>query len=48
MISGILPVIQKKGTRMAMLQQIENRKAVLRADYNGIMGGVDSFMNKQI
>ena len=40
---GLLRSLQKKGTRMAILQQIENRKAVLGADYNGIMGGVDSF-----
>ncbi len=40
---GLLRSLQKKGTRMAMLQQIENRKAILGADYNGIMGGVDSF-----
>ena len=40
---GLIRSLQKKGTRMAMLQQIENRKAVLGADYNGIMGGVDSF-----
>lgn len=40
---GLLRSLQKKGTRMAVLQQIENRKAVLGADYNSIMGGVDSF-----
>lgn len=40
---GLLRSLQKKGTRIAVLQQIENRKAILGADYNGIMGGVDSF-----
>ena len=40
---GLFRSLQKKGTRIALLQQIENRKAVLGIDYNGIMGGVDSF-----
>ena len=40
---GLLRSLQKKGTRLSVLQQIENRKAVLGVDYNSIMGGVDSF-----
>lgn len=40
---SLMRSLQKKGTRMATLQQIENRKAVLGVDYNSIMGGVDSF-----
>ena len=40
---GLLRSLQKKGTRMALLQQLENRRAVLGADYNSVLGGCDSF-----
>ncbi len=40
---GLLRSLQKKGTKMAVLQQIENRQAVLGADYNSVLGGCDSF-----
>lgn len=40
---GLMRSLQKKGSRMALLQQLENRKAVLGADCKSVMGGVDSF-----
>ena len=40
---GLLRSLQKKGTRIAVLQRIENRQAVLGADYNSVLGGSDSF-----
>ena len=40
---GLFHSISKKGTKTAIKQQQENRKAVLGAEYNGIMGGADSF-----
>jgi hypothetical protein len=40
---GLIRSLQKKDTRLSILQQIENKKAILGADYNSIMGGVDSF-----
>ncbi len=40
---GLLRSLQKKGTRMALRQQLENRQAVLGADYNSVLGGCDSF-----
>ena len=35
--------LQKKGTKLAVRQQNENRKAILNQNYSGIMGGTDSF-----
>lgn len=40
---GVLRSLQKKETKMALLQQLENRQAVLGADYNSVLGGCDSF-----
>ena len=40
---GLLRSLQKKGTRMAVLQQFENRQTVLGTDYNSVIGGSDSF-----
>ena len=35
--------LQKKGTKMAIKQQYENFRAIKQQEYNGIMGGSDSF-----
>ena len=43
MYISLMRSLQKKQTRLATLQQIENRKAVLGMEIGGIMGGVDSF-----
>ena len=43
MYISLMRSLQKKQTRLATLQQNENRKAVLGMESNGIMGGVDSF-----
>ena len=43
MYISLMRSLQKKQTRLATLQQNENRKAVLGMKSNGIMGGVDSF-----
>lgn len=40
---ALLRSLQKKGTRLAIQQQNENRKAILNQNYTGIMGGSDSF-----
>ncbi len=43
MYISLMRSLQKKQTKLATLQQKENRKAVLGMESNGIMGGVDSF-----
>ena len=40
---ALLRSLQKKGTKLAVQQQNQNFKAILQQDYNGIMGGSDSF-----
>lgn len=40
---ALIQSLQKKTTKTAVHQQIENRKAILRQEYNGIIGGSDSF-----
>lgn len=35
--------LQKKGTKLAVQQKNENYKAIRNQEYNGIMGGSDSF-----
>ena len=40
---ALLLSMQKKGTKIAIQQQYENRKAVKGQEYNGIIGGSDSF-----
>lgn len=40
---ALLRSLQKKGTRMAIIQQHENHKAVCQMDYTGVIGGSDSF-----
>lgn len=40
---ALLRSMQKKGTRLAVVQHNENHKAILNQEYRGIMGGSDSF-----
>lgn len=40
---ALLRSLQKKGSRIAILQQYENHKAVRQQEYKGIIGGSDSF-----
>lgn len=40
---ALLRSLQKKATRMAVKQSIENFKAIKQQEYSGIMGGSDSF-----
>ncbi len=40
---ALLRSLQKKGTKIAIQQKNENYKAVIQQEYNGIMGGSDSF-----
>lgn len=40
---ALLRSLQKKGSKIAILQQYENRKAVRQQEYGGIIGGSDSF-----
>jgi len=40
---ALLRSLQKKGTKIAILQQYENHKAVRQQEYRGIIGGSDSF-----
>lgn len=40
---ALLRSLQKKATRMAVKQSIENFKAIKEQEYSGIMGGSDSF-----
>ena len=40
---ALLRSLQKKGTKLAVHQQNQNRKAVLQQEYGGILGGSDSF-----
>lgn len=40
---ALLRSLQKKGSKVAILQQYENHKAVRQQEYSGIIGGSDSF-----
>jgi len=40
---ALLRSLQKKGTKMAVQQQYQNLKAIRQQEYNGIIGGSDSF-----
>ena len=40
---ALLRSLQKKGTKLAVQQQNRNYKAIIQQEYNGIMGGSDSF-----
>lgn len=40
---ALLRSLQKKGSKIAILQQYENHKAVRQQEYHGIIGGSDSF-----
>ena len=40
---ALLRSLQKKGSKIAILQQYENHKAVRQQEYSGIIGGSDSF-----
>lgn len=40
---ALMHSIQKKNTKQAIIQQNENRKAILGREHNGIIGGSDSF-----
>lgn len=40
---ALLRSMQKKGTKMAIKQRYENHKAIAGQEYNGIVGGSDSF-----
>lgn len=40
---ALIRSLQKKGTKLAVIQQNENSKGVRSQDYNGIIGGSDSF-----
>lgn len=40
---ALLRSLQKKGTKIVARQQYENFKAIKQQEYNGIMGGSDSF-----
>lgn len=43
MYLALLRSLQKKGTKLAVLQRNQNHKAVIQQEYSGIMGGSDSF-----
>lgn len=43
MYLALLRSLQKKGTKLAVLQKNQNYKAVIQQEYSGIMGGSDSF-----
>lgn len=40
---ALLRSMQKKGTKLAVQQQNQNYRAIIQQEYNGIMGGSDSF-----
>ncbi len=40
---ALMRSLQKKGTKLAIQQQNQNYKAIVQQEYNGIMGGSDSF-----
>ena len=40
---ALLRSLQKKGTKIAVQQQYQNLKAIRQQEYNGIIGGSDSF-----
>lgn len=40
---ALLRSLQKKGTRLVVVQHNENHKAILNQEYRGIIGGSDSF-----
>ena len=40
---ALLRSLQKKGTKLAVQQQNQNFKAIMRQEYSGIIGGSDSF-----
>ena len=40
---ALMRSLQKKGTKLAVQQQNQNFKAIMQQEYNGIMGGSDSF-----
>ena len=40
---ALLRSLQKKGTKLAVQQQNQNFKAIMQQEYNGILGGSDSF-----
>ena len=40
---ALMRSLQKKGTKLAIQQRNENYRAIVQQDYNGIMGGSDSF-----
>lgn len=40
---ALLPSLQKKGTALSVQQHIQNFKAISKQEYQGIMGGSDSF-----
>lgn len=37
---ALMRSLQKKGTKLAVLQQLENRKAIQGMEYRGLVGGV--------
>ena len=41
---ALLRSLQKKGTKLAIQQSYQNAKAVRGQEYEGILGGADSFM----
>lgn len=43
MYLALLRSLQKKGTKLAVLQKNQNYKAIIQQEYSGIMGGSDSF-----
>ncbi|MCM1220071.1 MAG: TniB family NTP-binding protein [Lachnospiraceae bacterium] len=40
---ALLRSLQKKGTKLAVQQRNQNYRAIMQQEYNGIMGGSDSF-----
>lgn len=40
---ALLRSLQKKGTKLAVLQRNQNHNAIIQQEYSGIMGGSDSF-----
>ena len=40
---ALLRSIQKKGTKLAVRQKNQNYRAIMRREYNGLIGGADSF-----
>lgn len=40
---ALMRSLQKKGTKLAIQQRNENYRAIVQQEYNGIMGGSDSF-----